>query len=89
MKKLFLVACLAAVANAAAGTATYSFSWYRNATVTDFPVPITLEEGHNSFTYAGFADAAGGTDLRASDGNGANLPLEIETWNPGTILLFR
>ena len=83
MKKLVLMACLAAAAGASAGTATYSFSWYRNAAVADFPVPITLEEGRNGFTYAGFADAAGGTDLRASDGNGANLPLEIETWDPG------
>ena len=82
MKNLVLVACLAAAAGASAGTATYSFSWYRNAAVADFPVPITLEEGYNGFTYAGFADAAGGTDLRASDGNGVNLPLEIETWNP-------
>ena len=63
------------------GTATYSFSWYRNVAVTDFPVPLVLEEGHNGFTYSGVA--AGGADLRASDGNGANLPLEIETWNPG------
>ena len=63
------------------GTATYSFSWYRNAVVTDFPVPLVLEEGRNGFTYSGVA--AGGADLRASDGNGTNLPLEIETWNPG------
>ena len=83
MKKLVLMACLAAAAGTSAGTATYSFSWYRNAAVADFPVPITLEEGRNGFTYAGFADAAGGTDLRASDGNGVNLPLEIETWDPG------
>lgn len=82
MKKLVLIACLVAAAGASAGTATYSFSWYRNAAVADFPVPLTLEEGYNGFTYAGFADAAGGTDLRASDGNGVNLPLEIETWNP-------
>ena len=81
MKKQVFIACLAAVAGASAGTATYSFSWYRNAPVTDFPVPLVLEEGRNGFTYSGFA--AGGADLRASDGNGANLPLEIETWNPG------
>jgi len=81
MKKQVFMACLAAVAGASAGTATYSFSWYRNAPVTDFPVPLVLEEGRNGFTYSG--SATGGVDLRATDGNGANLPLEIESWNPG------
>ena len=31
MKGQVLMACLAVVAGASAGTATYSFSWYRNA----------------------------------------------------------
>ena len=31
MKKQVLMACLAVVAGASASTATYSFSWYRNA----------------------------------------------------------
>ena len=82
MKKLLGAAGLVLCAlGAYGGTATYSFGWYRNAAVTDFPVPLILEEGRNGFTYSGVA--AGGADLRASDGNGTNLPLEIETWNPG------
>ena len=31
MKEQVLMACLAVVAGASAGTATYSFSWYRHA----------------------------------------------------------
>ena len=50
MKKQVLMACLAVVAGASAGTATYSFSWYRNAHVTDFPVPLVLEEGHHAIS---------------------------------------
>ena len=34
-----------------AGTATYSFSWYRNAAQADFQVPVALEEGVNGFSY--------------------------------------
>lgn len=62
------------------GTATRSFSWYRNAAQTDFQVPITLEEGVDGFTYAD--TAADGSDLRVADQNGVSLPLEIERWNP-------
>ena len=75
-----LSALLAGVASAAA---TVSFDCYRNAPVSDFPVPITLEEGVDGFTYAGFADAEHGTDLRAYGAGGIALPLEIERWNPG------
>ena len=35
-----------------AGTATYSFSWYRNAAQADVQVPVALEEGVNGFSYA-------------------------------------
>ena len=59
MKKQVFIACLAAVAGGSAGTATYSFSWYRNAPVTDFPVPLVLEEGGNGFTYSGSDGACG------------------------------
>ena len=75
-----LSALLAGVASAAV---TVSFDWYRNAPVSDFPVPITLEEGIDGFTYAGFADAEHGSDLRAYGAGGVALPLEIETWSPG------
>jgi len=78
-----LLAAMATAASAVAGTATYTFDWYQNAAVADFPVPIALEEGRNGFTYAGFADASGGTDLRAYDSESTSLPIEIETWNPG------
>ena len=67
---------------ALAGTCTYSFGWFKNAAVTDFNVPLVLQEGRNGFTYAGFADAEGGTDLRVADTDSTLLPYEIENWNP-------
>ncbi len=76
------LAVFALAAGALAGTVTYTFDWYLNAAVSDFPVPIALEEGVNGFTYAGFADAENGSDLRAYDSDSSPLPLEIETWNP-------
>ena len=78
-----LLAALAMTASALAGTATYTFPWYQNAAVSDFPVPIALEEGLSGFTYAGFADAAHGSDLRAFGSDNSPLQLEIETWSPG------
>ncbi len=74
-----LLTALAMAASALAGTATYTFPWYQNAAVSDFPVPIALEEGLSGFTYAGFADAAHGSDLRAFGSDNSPLQLEIET----------
>ena len=61
-------------------TATYSFNWYVGDAVADFPAPMTLREGLNGFTYAGFA--ADGSDLRVKDAEGNLLPHEIEKWDP-------
>ena len=40
----FFILC-SFLAGVASATATFSFGWYRNAPVSDFPVPITLEDG--------------------------------------------
>lgn len=68
--------------SAAAGTCSYTFSYFKNNPVNDFPVPVTLEEGVSGFSYAGCASDGG--DLRVSDGS-ANLPYEIESWNPAGV----
>lgn len=62
-----------------AGTCTCTFEWFRNNAVANFQVPLALEEGRSGFSYRG--TAADGSDLRISDGT-ANLPYEIENWNP-------
>ena len=84
MKNFFRVLLTASFACGAfcafGGTATYSFSWYRNAAQTDFQVPVALEEGVNGFTYADAA--ANGADLCVTDAGGTQLPIEIENWNP-------
>ena len=78
-----LAAAMTAAASAFAGECTYPFAWYKNNPVDDFPVPVTLEEGAGGFSYTGFADAAGGTDLRVFDTDGTTpLAYEIENWNP-------
>ena len=61
-------------------SAIYRFDWYAGDAVADFPAPMTLREGLNGFTYAGFA--ADGSDLRVKDDEGNLLPHEIEKWDP-------
>lgn len=62
-----------------------SFAWYQNNPVDDIQVRLTLLEGRNGFSYEGFADAAGGTDLRVFDTDGTTpLAYEIENWNPSS-----
>ncbi|MBR0506577.1 MAG: hypothetical protein IJJ84_14345, partial [Kiritimatiellae bacterium] len=79
--RVLLTASLVCCAlGAFAGTATFSFGWYRNAAQTDFQVPVALEEGVNGFTYADAA--ANGADLCVTDAGGTQLPIEIENWNP-------
>ena len=84
MRNFFRVLLAASFASGAfcafGGTATYSFSWYRNAAQADFQVPVVLEEGVNGFTYADAA--ANGADLCVTDAGGTQLPVEIENWNP-------
>ena len=84
MRNVFRVLLAAGLASGAfcafGGTATYSFSWYRNAAQTDFQVPVALEEGVNGFTYADAA--ADGADLCVTDAGGTQLPIEVENWNP-------
>ena len=78
---VFAVMVLAATG----GECLYDFSMYRNAAVSNFQVPLLLSEGKCGFTYEGFADAVGGTDLRIADAQGGLLPYEIESWNPGGV----
>lgn len=89
MKKAIVIMSFAISGAIYAGTCTYSFGWFKNAAVTDFNVPLILQEGRNGFTYAGFADADGGTDLRIADTDSTLLPYEIENWNPqGTSIVW-
>jgi len=67
-----------------AGTCEYTFSEYRNAPVDGLQVPLALEEGLRGFSYAGFKDKEGGTDLRVYDTDGVTqLAYEIENWTNG------
>lgn len=78
-----LVAALCAVLGVhavSAGTCVYAFDWFRNNSVSDFPVPIILDEGWLGFSHA--ACAADGADVRVYDTDGTTpLPHEIESWN--------
>ena len=76
-----LAAAMTAAASAFAGECTYPFAWYKNNPVDDIQVPLTLLEGRNGFSYEGFADRAGGSDLRVYSGD-TQLAYEIEAWNP-------
>ena len=80
LRLLALAGLLACVSPLAAAEMTYSFSWYAGPTVADFPAPITLREGVDGFSYAGFA-SPDGSDLRIKDAGGNLLPYEIERWN--------
>ena len=72
--------CSVGAAAFADSSALYRFDWYAGDAVADFPAPMTLREGLNGFTYAGFA--ANGSDLRVKDAEGNLLPHEIEKWDP-------
>ena len=77
---LALAGLLASALPLAAAEMSYSFSWYAGPTVANFPAPITLREGVNGFSHAGFA-SADGSDLRIKDSGGNLLPYEIEKWS--------
>ena len=77
---LLAAVCIAAVPSFADNTAIYRFNWYVGSAVADFPAPMTLREGLDGFTYAGFA--LDGSDLSVKDELGNLLPHEIEKWDP-------
>lgn len=78
MKQMLTILATLISGVAMAGSAEWSFAGFHNAAVSDFQVPLVLEEGVNGFTYTGFADPDAGSDLRVFDTDGT--PARFMRW---------
>ena len=82
--RIFGVAVLFALVDLASYGAAHRFTVsvnYNGAPTVDVPAALRISE--TSVPGFSYADAGDGTHFTITDGTGAVLPYEIDTWNPG------